>query len=280
MTATKLVTRRVEKVWGRRDLPAAFGAVDEGGEPIGEIWFEDPRGAEPALLVKYLFTSEKLSIQVHPGNEAARASGHRSGKDEAWLVLAAEPDATIGIGLTEKLTPEQLRTSALDGSIEALLDWRPARAGDSYYSPAGTVHALGPGLSLVEVQQNVDLTYRLYDYGRPRELHLDEAVAVAKPEPYVAPFEPYSISDGREILADGTAFVLERWRGSASGLLQAEAERPVWLVPIEGRGTVAGELLERGSAWLAEAEIELEVGSGSDLLVAYPGAGVREDLLI
>jgi mannose-6-phosphate isomerase len=280
MTATQLVTRRVEKVWGRRDLPPAFGAVGDDEEPVGEIWFEDPRGSEPELLIKYLFTSEKLSIQVHPGDAAARARGYPRGKDEAWVVLAADPEATIGIGLTEEVEPATLRAAALDGRIETLLDWRPAEAGDTYYSPAGTVHALGAGLTLVEVQQNVDLTYRLYDYGRPRELHLDEAVAVADPAPYVAPFEPHELSSGREILADGPAFVLERWRGAASGALQADGGRPVWLVPIEGGGRVAGAALEAGSAWLAEGQVELRIRGGSDVLVAYPGAGVRKDLLV
>jgi mannose-6-phosphate isomerase len=281
MTATQLVTRRVEKLWGRRDLPPAFGAVPDDEEPVGEIWFEHPDGRQPELLIKYLFTAEKLSIQVHPDDESARARGERSGKDEAWLVLAADPGATIGIGLTEEVDREELRAAALEGRIEQLLDLRPARAGDNYYSPAGTVHALGPGLTLVEVQQNVDLTYRLYDYGRPRELHLDEAVAVADPAPYVAPFEAYEMSNGREILADCPAFVLERWRGAASGMLQAEEGRPVWVVPVEGSGgRIAGDPLEPGTAWLAEGPVELRFPSGSDTLIAYPGKGVRKDLLV
>ncbi len=281
MTATQLVTRRVEKLWGRRDLPPAFGSVGDDEEPVGEIWFEHPDGKQPELLIKYLFTSEKLSIQVHPDDSAARARGYKRGKDEAWLVLAADDDATVGIGLVEEVEPEELRAAALDGRIEQLLDWRPARAGDSYYSPAGTVHALGPGLTLVEVQQNVDLTYRLYDYGRPRELHLDEAIEVADPAPYVAPFEAYEMSNGREILADCRAFVLERWRGAASGTLQAQSERPVWVMPVAGRGgLIGGDPLEAGTAWLAEGVVELRFRSGSDTLIAYPRQGVRKDLLV
>lgn len=277
MGATRLVTRRVEKIWGRRDLPPAFGRVEEDSDPVGEIWFEEPRGGEPALLVKYLFTSERLSIQVHPGDADARAAGYRSGKDEAWLVLAAEPDATIGIGLKQPVSREALRAAALDGSIEQLLDWRSARAGDSYYSPAGTVHALGQGLVLIEVQQNVDLTYRLYDYGRPRELHLDEGVAVADPVPYVAPFTPYNLCGGREIIADGPAFVLERRTAAASG--RAELDRPLWLIPISGGGTVDGADIEPGSAWLIEGGAELSFADGCDILIAYPGNGVEEGLL-
>jgi len=277
MTVTRLEAKRVEKPWGRRDLPAAFGSVDETGEPVGEVWFQDPRGSEPELLVKYLFTSERLSIQVHPDDETARAAGYPRGKDEAWVVLRAEADAEIGIGLREATSPDDLREAAVDGRIENMIDWRPAKAGDTYYSPAGTVHAIGPGLVLIEVQQNVDLTYRLYDYGRPRELHLEEGIAVSKPEPYVAPFEPYEAAPGREILADGPAFVLERWTALAAGRL--DVGKPVWIVPVSGGGTAEGEKLEAGKVWLVEAAAEVEFEDGSDVLIAYPGSGVAGTLL-
>ncbi|HEX8380078.1 MAG TPA: class I mannose-6-phosphate isomerase [Allosphingosinicella sp.] len=269
--------KRVEKPWGRRDLPTAFGAVEEGGEPVGEIWFEDPRGSEPELLVKYLFTSERLSIQVHPDDETARAAGYPRGKDEAWVVLRAEPEAEIGIGLREAASLDGLREAAVDGRIEQMIDWRPAKAGDTYYSPAGTVHALGPGLVLIEIQQNVDLTYRLYDYGRPRELHLEEGIAVSKPEPYAAPFEPYLASPGREILADGPAFVLERWTKAAAGRL--DVGKPAWIVPVSGGGRVDGEALEAGKVWLVEGAAQVEFAERSDVLVAYPGSGVAQTLL-
>ncbi|MCA1654671.1 MAG: class I mannose-6-phosphate isomerase, partial [Sphingomonadales bacterium] len=176
MTLTCLPQRPVAKVWGRRDLPAPFASVSASQEPIGELHFEQ---AGHALLVKYLFTATKLSIQVHPDGEAARRAGLPHGKDEAWYILAAEEGAVIGIGLQRSMSKDQLRASALDGSIEQMLDWRPVRAGDVLYAPAGTVHAIGAGISLIEVQQNLDVTYRLFDYGRDRPLQLDEALAVA-----------------------------------------------------------------------------------------------------
>ena len=231
------------------------------------------------MLVKYLFTYEKLSIQVHPNDEEAARAGHKRGKDESWVVLRAEPGAVIGIGLRERVGSEALARAALDGGIEHLLDWRPAAAGDIYYSPAGTIHALGPGLSLIEIQQNADLTYRLYDYGRPRELHLDAGVAVSNPEPYVSPVQAYLRADGREILAEGQAFVLERWRGAVSGDLLSEPQRPLWLVPVSGAGRIAGGPLEPGSVWLVEGAEPIALDEGSELLVAYPGAAVRETLL-
>jgi mannose-6-phosphate isomerase len=269
----RLASRHVERIWGRRDLAGAFAPPGEtGSEPIGELWFEDAADAD--LLVKYLFTSERLSIQVHPDDAAARAQGYKRGKDEAWYVLSAEPGAVIGLGLTREVPRDALRRAALDGSIEQLLDWRPVQAGDVYYSPAGTIHAIGGGLSLIEIQQNLDLTYRLYDYGRPRALHLDEGVAAADPTPWVQPFEPVQAGP-RTILAAGHAFVLERWT-TASDAVATLPEGSV-LIPLASGGTVAGEKLEAGAVWAAEERVSL--GGPADLLAAYPGNAAREDIL-
>jgi mannose-6-phosphate isomerase len=259
-------------MWGRRDLAGAFAPPGETGEPIGEIWFEGAADAE--LMVKYLFTAERLSIQVHPDDAAARAAGHERGKDEAWYVLSAEPGAVIGLGLTHEVSREALRAAARDGSIEHLLDWRPVRAGDAFYSPAGTIHAIGGGLALIEIQQNLDLTYRLYDYGRPRELHLDEGVEVADPEPWQPPFVP--VRDGqRTILAAGRAFVLERW--ALAGVAAADLPEDTVLVPIAAGGTIDGAAIEAGSVWAAKGRVSL--GGPADLLAAYPGGAARDAIL-
>jgi len=270
--AHRLASRHVERIWGRRDLAGAFAPPVETAEPIGEIWFEGPADAD--LLVKYLFTSERLSIQVHPGDEAARAAGHERGKDEAWYVLSAEPGAVIGLGLTHEVSRDALRAAALDGSIEHLLDWRPARAGDVYYSPAGTIHAIGGGLSLIEIQQNLDLTYRLYDYGRPRPLHLDEGVAVADPVPWTRPFEPVQAGP-RTILAAGQAFVLERWTTHGDAI--ADLPSGSVLVPLAAGGTIDGLTLDAGTVWAAENRVAL--AGGGDLLAAYPGGEPLKSIL-
>lgn len=265
MGAHRLASRHVERIWGRRDLPAAFAPAVAGAEPVGEIWFEDDSDADSELLVKYLFTSERLSVQVHPDDAAARARGYPRGKDEAWYILAAEPGATIGLGLTREVAPEALRAAALDGSIETLLDWRPARAGDVFYSPAGTVHAIGPGLSLIEIQQNLDLTYRLYDYGRPRDLHLEDALAVADPRPWTPPSPPRALAAGRTLLAAGGAFTLERWQSGG------QAQGDTLVVPLAAGGAIDGLPLEAGTVWRVEGGATL---SGAlDALVAYPRAG-------
>jgi mannose-6-phosphate isomerase len=131
MPATRLAQRPIERVWGRRRLPPGFDA-GPAGHSIGEIWFNGEADEETELLVKYLFTSGRLSVQVHPDDAKARARGHRRGKDEAWLVLEAEPRAVIGIGLTHPVTAGELRAAALDGSIEELLDWKPVKTGDFF----------------------------------------------------------------------------------------------------------------------------------------------------
>ncbi|NIJ08577.1 mannose-6-phosphate isomerase [Sphingomonas vulcanisoli] len=282
MTAIRLTTKRVEKPWGRRDLWPAFESVAEDGNPVGEIWFEVPGEQDgttdgPELLIKYLFTSDRLSVQVHPTDGEAQKKGYPRGKSEAWVILDAEPHASIALGTLEVISKGRLRESAEDGSIEKLLDWKAVKTDDSFYTPAGTIHAIGPGLTLIEAQQNVDLTYRLYDYGSDRELHLDDGVAVSNPVPYVAPYKAHDIAPGRTVLADGPAFVLERWKGAASTGLKGDG-RKIWLVPVAGKGTIDGQSLDAGSAWLVDGGAALSLEADSDMVVVYPNSGVIEAL--
>lgn len=267
VTAKRLERRPVERVWGRCRLPDAFADCAGGSAPVGEIWFAGDAG--DALLVKYLFTSDRLSIQVHPDDRQARAAGHPHGKDEAWLVLDADPGAVIGLGLKRNVSKDELRGAALDGSLETLVDWRPVAAGDSLVSPAGTIHAIGAGLSLIEIQQNIDLTYRLYDYGRPRELHLDEAVAAARPGPAAAAPAPVEAAPGRRILAAGGSFTVERW--TFDGRFRIDGGSELHLVPLGPPATLDGEPLTAGSVWRVEGEAALDATGGADLLAAYSG---------
>jgi len=271
MPANRLDTHRVEKPWGRHRLWPGFEDPAPDAEPIGEIWFQSPGDAAPDLLIKYLFTSEKLSVQVHPDDVQAQARGLPRGKDECWLILAAEPDSTIAIGTHEPLTADQLRTAALDGTIEHLLDWKPVKAGDFFYSPSGTVHAIGAGITLIEVQQNSETTYRLYDYGRPRELHLDEGVAVSDAKPFEPLPVPGTVAEGRTILVEGPKFVLERWSAGTRDVTLREGMTG-WLIPIRGNGTVDGVAFEAGECLSVTGTAKIDSSPGSDLLFAYPGA--------
>ncbi|MEO0500806.1 MAG: class I mannose-6-phosphate isomerase [Pseudomonadota bacterium] len=276
MSVTKLTTHRVNKVWGRKDLSPWFPDVEE---KLGEIWFQHPEDVDEELMVKYLFTSEKLSVQVHPDDAAARAAGHARGKEEAWLILDAAPDATLGLGTVRALSAEELRAAALDGSIEGLIDWKPAKAGMFVYSPAGTVHAIGPGVTLIEVQQNVDLTYRLYDYGRPRELHLDEAVAVADARPFVTEDMSREIAPGRTVLCTGGKFVVERWTCGGDVRVAPEIGRPVWLTVVSGGLSGEGVEARAGEVLLVDASAALMAEMGTDVVAGYPGDSVVDRLL-
>ena len=270
MTATLLATKRVEKPWGRHTLWPGFANPPADGEKIGEVWFQTPHAGEPDLLVKYLFTSEKLSVQVHPDDAAAQAAGYPRGKDEAWIILAAEPDSTIALGTLEPMTSDALRAASLDGSIEHLLDWKPVKAGDFFYSEAGTVHAIGAGVTLVEIQQNVDLTYRLYDYGSDRELHLDEGVKVSDPVPFVPLPTPAQDGTDRTVLAEGPKFVIERFAGGEH-VVELPAGLTGWLVPLTGAGVVDGVAFKAGECLTLEGRCEIKADAGSDLTLSYPG---------
>lgn len=271
MPAIRLTTHRVEKPWGRSTLWPGFRDPPEGGAPVGEIWFQMPDGSDPELLVKYLFTSEKLSIQVHPDDMAAQAAGYPRGKDEAWVILSARPDSTIALGLKEPTTREHLREAALDGSIEELVDWKPVEAGDVVYSRAGTVHAIGAGITLIEVQQNVDLTYRLYDYGRPRELHLEAGIAVSDPVPFEPSQSPRDAGDGRAILVEGPKFVLERWTTGGKQDVALPDGATGWFVPVAGSGLIDRNHWKPGECWAVTGTAEIAANEGSDILFAYPG---------
>src|SRR5207248_8636949 len=148
-----------------------------GRELIGDA-ARDP--SRFPLLVKFLFPHEKLSVQVHPDDEAARRVGQPWGKTECWYVAHARPGAQIGLGLKAGVTQQQFELSIQQNRAEELLNWIDVHAGEMIYAAGGTVHTLGPGAIIVETQQQSDTTYRLYDYGRPRELHLKEGLAAVK----------------------------------------------------------------------------------------------------
>lgn len=266
MTDVKaLQTRTVEKVWGRDRLPAPFAAPE--GQRIGEIWFE-PDPALPDLLVKYLFTSEKLSVQVHPSDDDA-LPGTR-GKEECWLVLDAEPGATLAIGFRGDLDRQAIRAAALDGSIEDLLQWHPVRAGDFFYLPAGTVHAIGPGLSLIEIQQNSDTTYRLYDYGRPRQLHLDAALAVLHAGPHPADLRRQVDPREDTALVEGPRFRLWQVIGLPSDeVLRCFAGRAL-VIPVDGAVTARGETYAAGSCLQVDDLRDVTFATDRRALIAQP----------
>lgn len=283
-----------KRVWGVRDLAPWFPHV-RPEQPVGEAWltagsiqtahglFHDvlARDGERLLgapcsycplLLKFLYTAERLSVQVHPSDEYARAHHNCLGKTEAWYVVDAEPDAAVALGFRETLTPEEVRRRLADGTFMEVLQWHPAKAGDVFLVPAGTVHAIGAGLRIVEVQQHSDITYRLYDYGRPRELHLDHGLAVASLESYGVVNTPRPLTAECTLLTESDYFTMELWdfRGSVTCYLPT----PYFhlLVPLRGRARMGAADIAPGEAWLVPAPIdELRLESeDAAVLVAYP----------
>jgi mannose-6-phosphate isomerase len=263
----RLLARAVEKPWGRTHLPSCFQAPE--GRSIGEIWFEQSGGNDLPLLAKYLFTSEPLSIQVHPSSEGGGQAGAPRGKSECWLVIQADPGAQLGIGLKAPASEDRVRKAALDGSIETLLHWREVRAGDFIFVPAGTVHAVGAGVIILEVQQNSDVTYRLFDYGRPRPLHLEQGLAVAD----LAPTDPsYFIprdDQADRILVSVPQFTVARISTDEGVGWMRDRQR--WVLPISGSVEAGGRQAVEGECLLVAAGDQLIGGTQTVAIVAAVG---------
>jgi mannose-6-phosphate isomerase len=225
-----------ERIWGAMELPK-FLEQPKPGHPVGEAWLTSvdcaveghdaetlgdvtrrwPKdfGAEAPgefpLLMKFLFPREWLSVQVHPNDAEAQAIGQPRGKNECWYVVSAEPGAKLALGFREEITREEMERAIHEGTLESKLRYVPVKAGDMVYVDAGTIHAIGPGMVVLETQQYSDTTYRLYDYGRPRELHLKDGLAVTKPQTKAGLVQPVEM-DGFTRLISTPYFVVDRFR--------------------------------------------------------------------
>jgi mannose-6-phosphate isomerase len=239
----RLATRIVDKPWGKKGI--------------------DPPANRPLdVMAKYLFTTERLSVQVHPDDSTARARGYPRGKDECWIVLDVAEDAELGIGTVREFSPDEVIEAARDGSIVDMIDWRKPAKGDFIYNPAGTIHALGPGLTVMEIQQAVDLTYRLYDYGRPRELHLAEAADVIQPKPHRHPLDT-RVGEQSRVLVGGPHFGVA-WCVGASPELPSLIH-DVQLLPID---VPVGEL-KPGECALIDSSTARNLASDGKFVLAW-----------
>jgi mannose-6-phosphate isomerase len=282
MTIEHASVQVARKPWGVADLHP-WSSIDISGDPVGELWFvrADKNAPIPALLLKLLFTSEPLSIQVHPDDEFARSIGLPNGKTEAWYVLAANPGARVALGLKRHLTPPELRAAIRDGSIAGLTQWRPVAKGDIIFVPSGTIHAIGAGIVLAEIQQRSDTTFRLFDYGRQRELHEDGAVAVSNAGPAQTQSGPQRLTAARTALIASPHFVLERIDLQANSNWALDIDRETWILVIEGNGRIGMMNTTVGDAIFIEADrTGIEVGpDGMRGLIAYPGPDPIASLL-
>jgi mannose-6-phosphate isomerase len=278
------------------DRPIATGPF--AGKSLGESWRAMPadwRGTRLGhyrdfpLLVKFIFPCDMLSIQVHPDDAYAakfeQAAGGR-GKTEMWHILSAKPGAELLIGLKPGVTKEVFRESIANGSVEELFVRHPVCPGETYFLPAGTQHAIGPGMVLCEVQEYSDLTYRVYDFGRvdaagkARELHIEKALEVtnftATRGGKILPLPLHSPDAKKQLLAACEFFATERWDCHRTTLIESDPERFQLLVILEGHGRLHDTDIsfdyKTGEAWFIPASLPvttLQPLSATSLLRIY-----------
>lgn len=273
--------RVIGKPWGSQDIRPWRNVRNR--TTVGELAFDRPQAATPAsaLLFKLLFTKKKLSIQVHPNNDCARLMGEPNGKTEAWYVLFAEAGAQVAVGLDRPMTKAELRSTIADGSIADLVKWQSAVAGDMFFVPAGTIHAIGAGLVIAEIQQRSDTTFRLFDHGRKRKLQVDRAIDVANLEITKAEPAPIYLTVERMKLVSCPYFVFERVDLPAGSNWELRADHETWALVIGGAATIGDKSAGIGDAFFVESDrISITTsGKGVAMLLAYATGAPDPDLL-
>ena len=277
----RLAPRFSERIWGKPNLLPWYASTGTDSL-VGEAWLTGPEclietgelagrtlasvmgETEFPLLVKMLFPNEKLSVQVHPDDAQAQAMGQPRGKTECWYVLEAEPGATVMLGLKPGAGPEEVRAAVADGTMEQLMEHLPVSVGEMVFVDAGTVHAIGPGVVLLETQQTCDVTYRLYDYGRPRELHLEQGLRVMKTATKAGKIAPRQM-DGFTRLIEEQYFSVDRFELAGGNIAVPMDGAAGCLVALKGSGTVDEVGFKAGEA------IVVPVGRGA-VTVAAEGA--------
>lgn len=294
--------------WGFNDLRPWFD-YQTSGEPIGEVWLtgemciaetgpyaghslkaitadhtrellgEAAAAGEFPLLVKVLFPKDKLSVQVHPDDALAQEHGFARGKTECWYALDAAEGASVALGLAEGTTAEQVRAAIADETLEKYLKWLPVEKDDMIYVDAGTVHAIGPGAVLLETQQSSDLTYRMYDYGRGRELHVEKSMQAARMTTRAGKVKPVAAGD-HAVLIREHYFEMERWRleGGAAPAGLGEASPSVQMlfcksgaVRLSGEGFETFELKRNQLAVIpAETASKMTSDGASEVIRIAP----------
>lgn len=290
-----------ERVWGRASLEPWYEETGTS-ELVGEAWLTGPQcvvetgpmagrtlaevskecGAELLgdgedrefpLLVKVLFPNDKLSVQVHPDDERARAMGQPRGKTECWYVLEAEPGAAVALGLREGADAKEVERAIAEGRLEEMLVQVPVSAGEMVFVDAGTVHAIGPGVTLLETQQTSDTTFRMWDYGRPRELHVEQGLAATKFKTRAGKVEPRVLGEGMTRLIEERYFTVDRYDVRDGASVLVEMLGPGCLVGLAGgarlRSAGGHEVeLRKGTAVVAPAGSEVVVESAGPVSFA------------
>lgn len=320
LSPSRLTPVFVPRIWGSRNLAPFFDSISAAGDPIGEVWLTGDQCAFASgrltgralgeawgslsadwigrriearpripLLVKFIFPSDKLSVQVHPGDEYARqheAAAGGVGKTEMWYAVAAEPSAELRLGLESGITPEIFRQALAKADVERCLCRLTVQQGDAFFVPAGSAHTIGPGMLLCEVQQHSDITYRVFDYERRqpdgsfRPLHIDRAMDVLEfGTQKCGKTRGVQIQQGplqKTYLAACPYFAAEIWEFSGTIDATTSPDRFEILVLLDGHGRIhwgsQSMPYGRGETWLLPAALgayQLIGHSPTKLLRAY-----------
>ncbi|WP_446744335.1 type I phosphomannose isomerase catalytic subunit [Silvibacterium acidisoli] len=300
------------RIWGFHDL-APWYDFKTDGEPIGEVWLTGEEQCKVAsgpfvgqslqqvtaehgkellgnvygdgefpLLIKLLFPKEKLSVQVHPDDELAQKYGEPRGKTECWYALDAQEGAAVALGIKEGATVDQIKESIPAGTLEGLLEMVPVKKGDMLFVDAGTVHAMGPGVVILETQQTSDRTYRMYDYGRPRELHLEKSFEAMRLKTKAGKVAPKQEGD-HSVLLDEKYFEIERWPLAAGdGTAVVSRNEGVQILFVSSGDLMihseGGEQVHVGRCELAiipasSKHVKVEVQNAADVIRIVPRVG-------
>jgi len=277
----------IGEAWIVSAVPGSESVVASGrhaGRTLADLYKTDrelfPRAVgDFPLLTKILDAGDRLSVQVHPDDAYARLHERQAGKTECWYILKAEPGATLVIGHTAK-TRDELKAAVAAGTLEALLVQIPVQAGDFVYIPAGTLHAIGKGIVLLENQQTSDVTYRIYDYdrvdalGHHRELHLEKGLDVTDVPAKPANIRHFAKSTDVETMVEAPAFTVKKLVVDNSFHFVNRIGRWYVVSVVAGQGTFNGHPIAYGDAFVIPANVgKIDIKGRCELVFAFVPEG-------
>ncbi len=275
---------RIGESWELSFVPGEEALTDEGIKTTEafarESWGENCKDFEFfPVLTKFIDAKEKLSVQVHPSDEYALKNEGQYGKSEMWYVVEADEGAGLYMGLGREASAEEFSKKVEDGTIEELLSFKPVKAGDVFFIPAGTIHAIGAGVLIYEIQQNSTLTYRLYDYmrrdkaGNLRELHIEKAMKVSD----LTPYREMSFDGDSHTIGKCKYFVTKKYElENSSEAFYVCADSYLAITAVEGNGILeytddnGGKICEnltRGDSFFVPAGFGEVTASGNMTLI-------------
>lgn len=253
---------RIAESWELSFTTGGEARISDGRE-MSEVFAKESWGSACEkfhafpVLTKFIDAKDKLSVQVHPSDEYALANEGQFGKTEMWYVVDAEEGSGLYMGLERKCDKDEFARAVADGTVEELLSFKTVKPGDVYFIPSGTIHAIGAGVVIFEIQQNSTLTYRLYDYmrrdkdGNLRELHVDKAMKVSLLEPYS---ESKFDTDDESVIGKCEYFETRKYTlNFTKQSFNVENDSYLSITCVSGEGTIEGEKISRGDTFFIPA---------------------------